>query len=288
MPGHFRAIPCRTAGIGAVEARSRHAFPPHIHDQYGIGLIVRGAQKSRSGRGMVEAGAGDTITCNPGEVHDGLPIGTDERAWKMLYFEPKLIAEAAASIREGKAGGYEFERPGLTDDRIAGRFRRLFAALTRNAAAEAWCAEEYLLALLADLVRPCGPPAGPAAPAAICRAQARIDEDPAAQIHLSDLARDTGLSRFQLLRGFASATGLTPHAYRIQRRVHLARRLIARGTPLAEAAAASGFSGPEPYDPPVRPNSRNLARRLSGRCRLISRRAISFKTPARRPAFLSG
>ena len=33
-----------------------------MHDQYGIGVIMRGAQKSASGRGTVEAQAGDIIT----------------------------------------------------------------------------------------------------------------------------------------------------------------------------------------------------------------------------------
>ena len=59
---------------------------------------------------------------------------------------------------------------------------------------------------------------------------------------LADLARECGLGPFQVLRGFARATGLTPHAYLVQRRIHLARRLIAGGTPLAAAAAASGFA----------------------------------------------
>jgi len=80
------------------------------------------------------------------------------------------------------------------------------------------------------------------APDAIRQARARIDDDPAAAVSLLDLARDTGLSRFQVLRGFARVTGLTPHAYQLQRRVALARRLIAQGLPLAEAAAACGFA----------------------------------------------
>ncbi|MDF7189943.1 AraC family transcriptional regulator, partial [Escherichia coli] len=73
-------------------------------------------------------------------------------------------------------------------------------------------------------------------------ARTRIDDDPAAAISLLDLARETGLSRFQVLRGFARVTGLTPHAYQVQRRVALARRLIAQGEPLAEVAAACGFA----------------------------------------------
>ena len=56
------------------------------------------------------------------------------------------------------------------------------------------------------------------------------------------LAAGSGLSRFQVVRGFARATGLPPHACLLQRRVHLARRLIAAGTPLAEVAARRDFA----------------------------------------------
>jgi quercetin dioxygenase-like cupin family protein len=58
----------------AVEFAARHIFPRHTHEQFGIGVIRRGASRSRSGRGMVEAGSGDIITVNPGEVHKGAPI----------------------------------------------------------------------------------------------------------------------------------------------------------------------------------------------------------------------
>ncbi|WP_375781517.1 AraC family ligand binding domain-containing protein [Roseococcus suduntuyensis] len=36
---------------------------------------LRRRAASSSGRGPVEAGPGDVITVNPGEVHDGAPIG---------------------------------------------------------------------------------------------------------------------------------------------------------------------------------------------------------------------
>lgn len=100
--------------------------------------------------------------------------------------------------------------------------------------------EAALLSLVAGLG---GAPAErPAVPAAIALARQRIDDDPAAPLGLEDLARLTGLSRFQVLRAFQRATGLPPHAYQTQRRAHLARRLILAGCPLAEAAAASGFA----------------------------------------------
>ena len=67
--GRSTITPCGLAGVTAVQADSHHIFPRHFHDQFGIGTVERGAQKSLSGRGIVEAIAGDTITVNPGEVH---------------------------------------------------------------------------------------------------------------------------------------------------------------------------------------------------------------------------
>ncbi|MFX5956846.1 AraC family transcriptional regulator, partial [Acinetobacter baumannii] len=73
-------------------------------------------------------------------------------------------------------------------------------------------------------------------------ALARIDDDPSVPVSLDDLANASGLSRFQVLRAFTRATGLTPHAYLVQRRIDLARRLIAQGEALANAAIGSGFA----------------------------------------------
>jgi exonuclease III len=61
-------------GLEAVTLLSNHHFPRHAHDQFGFGAIVFGAQKSWSGVGTVSAAAGDVIMCNPGEMHDGIPI----------------------------------------------------------------------------------------------------------------------------------------------------------------------------------------------------------------------
>jgi AraC-like DNA-binding protein len=75
----------------------------------------------------------------------------------------------------------------------------------------------------------------------VARARARIDADPAARLTLAELAREAGLSRFQLIRGFARATGLTPHAYILQQRLALARQLILSRRDLAEVALLTGF-----------------------------------------------
>jgi hypothetical protein len=69
--GDVRVRRTRLPGVISVEARSRRVFSRHAHDEFGIGVVIDGAQDSASGRGLVRAEAGQVITVNPGEVHDG-------------------------------------------------------------------------------------------------------------------------------------------------------------------------------------------------------------------------
>lgn len=242
--GGFTMFPSRIGGIEAVEAASGHVFARHTHEQFGIGLIDQGAQKSLSGRGMVEAGAGDMITVNPGEVHDGAPIGDAGRSWRMLYFEPSVIGDAMEDISQGRTRIAEFTAPVVHDVRTSKHFQALFGTITApDGDRTGMHGEACVLTLLADVMRAHdGQMDGGHVPPAMRRAQSLIDDDPTAAVTLSVLAQAAGLSRFQVVRGFSKSFGLTPHAYLVQRRIDLARRLIARGVPLAEAAAEGGFA----------------------------------------------
>ncbi|ACP27417.1 transcriptional regulator, AraC family [Sinorhizobium fredii NGR234] len=235
-------MPRRIAGVEVVEAATRHAFARHTHEQFGIGLIHQGAQTSHSGRGTVEAEAGDVITVNPGEVHDGAPIGDAGRSWRMLYLEPSLVEAAVTDISDGRWKACEFADPVIRNIALAARFRAIFAVAASAGGTEAglrW--DELAVTLLAEALRLV--PRSPARPPrSIAAAVGLIDDDPLKPLTLADLAQASGLSRFQVVRGFARATGLTPHAYLMQRRIDIVRRLIGEGMPLAEAAIAGGFA----------------------------------------------
>lgn len=226
------------AGIEIVIADSARRFGRHMHDDFGIGLIERGAQRSASGRGPVEATAGDVITVNPGEVHDGHPIDARGRRWRMLYLAPGLLQAASDDVAPGVR--FEFTAPVIRDARLAARFHHLFDTVASSGAQDLQ-AETALLQCVATLVRPASEGPRPARDA-VRRAQQRLDDDPAATPSLTTLAAEAGLGRLQFLRAFSRATGLPPHAYLVQRRIQHARQLIRQGTALAEAAAASGFA----------------------------------------------
>ncbi|NSX03020.1 AraC family transcriptional regulator [Cupriavidus gilardii] len=245
MPAaQFQLLPCALPGVLAVKASSRHRFARHTHEQFGIGVLERGAQRSASGRGEVEAVAGDIITVNPGEVHDGMPLDEAGRAWRILYFNPEIVAPVCHDVSEGAASLGEFLLPVISDRASATVFAQLFEAMTGGDSPDATLRRDSLLLMLLARTMDCrrSPLEGNGTPAAVAHALARIDDDPSMPVSLDDLANASGLSRFQVLRAFTRATGLTPHAYLVQRRIDLARRLIARGEPLADAAIGSGFA----------------------------------------------
>lgn len=241
-PDVHRAEPHRSAipGIEAYALASNRSFPRHAHDQFGIGLIASGAHRSWSGIGPVEAEAGDVITVNPGEMHDGNPVQDRVRRWRMLYVDPGLLSEP---LMDEVPHGTEFARPAVRDPLLAGRFARLFAGITA-VAPDALAVEESLLRTTAHLLIRYGNRPLPACepPPSVARALRCLDEVPERQVTLADLAELSGVTRFQLLRGFVRAVGITPHAYLLQRRVRLARRLLMAGRRPAEAAAEAGFA----------------------------------------------
>lgn len=225
------------AGVEALSLRSEHVFPRHAHDHYGIGVMSEGAQKSWSVVGAVEAGAGDVIIVNPGEMHDGSPI-EGPRAWHIVYLDPGLLV---GELADDERINDLVLKPVAHDRALAGKVMALFRALQSS---ENDDAEEGLLACLLHVLqqhRLDGSTMARTSPP-VTRAIEWIEAEPDINQPLSALAAASDMSRFQLIRGFIRDVGTTPHAYRMQLRVRLARRHLLQGRSIAEAALLTGFA----------------------------------------------
>jgi AraC-like DNA-binding protein len=73
-------------------------------------------------------------------------------------------------------------------------------------------------------------------------AQAYLLENVTRNISLEELSAHVGLSPYHFLRRFRATFGMPPHTYRLQQRVHLAKRMLADGTPIVQVALDTGFT----------------------------------------------
>lgn len=229
-----------TDGVQAASLVSSLPFPRHSHEEFGIGVILSGAHRSWSGVGPVEATQGDVIMVNPGEMHDGASRDGKVRRWAMLYFDPELVRREVAE-EAGSIG--EIVRPAVRDPLLFELLVGLFAQVT-DATSDALAVEEHLLRTFLRALRRHGTNGQRPEPAPACVAKAirRLDAAPELPASLAELASLSGVSRFQLLRSFSRTMGITPHAYLIQKRVQMARRLLARGVSPSQAALDAGFA----------------------------------------------
>ncbi len=230
-------------GVHAVLTHSDRGFGRHWHDSFGFGLMDEGAHRSASGRGSVLATAGKLIATNPGEVHDGLPVGDQARRWRMVHVGPEAMA-ALADLRPG----HEITEPVFEDPVLHKAIRRLFQhwdgkgpSTERALWDEALTETCGLLALRHGNRRPAESARG-LDQSGLARARERLLDGLEHPPGLDELAALAGLSRFQLVRQFARAHGLPPFAWLQQQRLAQARALIAAGMPLSEAALVCGFA----------------------------------------------
>src|SRR5688572_16428399 len=213
-PHLARVVRAPWKGVYSTLTESGRDFGRHWHDNYGVGFVERGAHSSASGRGRVHAYAGDVITTNPGELHDGRPLGGPTRRWRIVSIDAAAMASATANgVRHA-----EITRPVIEDPALVVALRRLFRRLElwneRGATdADALACEESLVEACVQLMTRHGTArAATTVPASdVRRVRDRLADDVLHPPTLADLATMTGLSKYQVLRRFAQVYGLPPH-----------------------------------------------------------------------------
>ncbi|MFI6389282.1 AraC family transcriptional regulator [Nonomuraea sp. NPDC050547] len=223
-----------------------HVYHRHSHDSYSFGVTEDGAQ-SFSCRGAAHtSAAGMIMAFNPDEPHDGHSTTELGFTYRMVHIGPSLVEGALADLAGDRAGLPLFAAPVVADPVLAGALRRLHTALLDDRAS-ALRRDELLAVTLASLVRRAAttPPRLIAAGAddqVATLVRDRLHEAFLDDLTADDLAGAAGRSRFAVYRAFHAKYGMPPSDYQRQLRLREARRLIAGGLPISDAAAAAGFS----------------------------------------------
>ena len=234
-------------GIESVRAHfTGHAYDPHWHDSFLVGVTEQGVQQFHCRRTRHHSTPGQVFLLEPGEIHDGHAPTEDGFTYSTLYLDPSWMeAELRTLFEQAPAQGLpSFADTLCHDQRLAGATARAFQALHGSELRIVrQTAVDDLLACLTQHLhwrKRLNPDPRLPLTAQVARdyLHAHLEQD----IGLNDLARACGVDRFRLTRAFKAAFGMAPHAYLIQLRVARARRLLARGESPANVATALGFA----------------------------------------------
>jgi len=236
-----RVAPSRP-GFERIEAWfGGHAFSPHRHDTYAIGITLSGVQ-CFGYRGAGETSlSGNAIVLHPDEVHDGHAGAEEGFRYRMLYVEPGIIRDALGD----DGAPLPFVADAVTRDPglVRATARALeaidepiedmdFDDMMHDLAAALSAADRSAKALRLSAINL----------RAAKAARAWLDAHFGGHVGSADLEAVTGVGRYQLARHFRASFGTSPYRYLTMRRLDRVRALLGAGIDLAQAAAEAGFA----------------------------------------------
>ncbi|MFG0418383.1 AraC family ligand binding domain-containing protein [Pseudomonas sp. zjy_8] len=234
-------------GIESVRAHFvGHAYDPHWHDSFLVGVTEQGVQQFNCRRVRHRSTPGQVFLLEPGDIHDGLAPTEEGFTYSTLYLEPAWLDQQLRALYEHAPGDSlpSFADTLCHDERLARATALTFRAVhDQDLRIVRQTAMDDLLACLTRHLhwrRRINP--DPRLPLTAQRARDFLHANLERDIGLEDLAQACGIDRFRLTRAFKAAFGIAPHAYLIQLRLARARRLLAQGQTPAEVAVALGFA----------------------------------------------
>jgi AraC-like DNA-binding protein len=232
-------------GLELLRARfARFTFAPHAHEEFMITVTEGGRGSPRIWGEVQRVGVGDLFVLNPGEVHSGGPAENRIWSYRGFYLPADLMRRAAQELTGVDRGVPRFGEEVANDPVVATLLRRAHLAL--EGPSSTLERDSLLIEALTSLVaryevdkrlaHRVGREHG-----AVKLAKEYLESFPSENVSLERLAHEAGLSPFHLCRVFRRETGLSPHAYQVLVRVRLAKRLLAQGDSIAQAAMDAGF-----------------------------------------------
>ncbi len=235
--------PRSISGVELVSVCYRNrSFPEHSHAEYVLGAVMTGAETLTVAGRPHRVDAGSVLRLHPDEAHANATIGPDALRYHVLYLREDVLRPYA----DRDSAVLCFPTSVSGDATLFQAVCVAHALLSCNAAGR--LEQESALGALVQACISETPGAwsttslSPARPNRIEDAKAYINANYAEGFGLQELARLTGLSIFHFTRSFKKAVGLSPLAYRNQRRVHEARARLLDGQPISQVALDVGYA----------------------------------------------
>lgn len=222
------------------------SYAPHSHEEWSIGAILDGQSEflCADRRHIVESGA--LVMMNPNVVHSCNPSQNTPWAYYMMHLDKAWLADLLqrANVREVSAW-QDSSLDWLMDDVFYHDFLSVCESLMSVALSMSE-KERVLETYFTDLFAYLDSSVAGVEKQGLTH---RLDHV-AEYLHchclddtpIEEISEEFGFSAAYFVRAFKRHFNMTPHAYRLNRRVQLSQQALKEGQAIVDVAQAAGFS----------------------------------------------
>ncbi len=231
-------------GLPFVECRrsidSGRQYKPHLHRSFCIGAIDRGEVIFRVDGHSAILRPGALSLINPESLHSCNPTEHGKRSYTMLFLDVGWCLQLQQSLWHIDVFS-PVSTMLLEDNAIYQQYMDTMDSVM--GLGDLLEKEQRLAGLIEKIfLQDCDPAAEKSEPPLhIKQLKQQLAANLDADISLIHVAAALRANPYTLLRQFKAATGITPHAYRLNCRIERARQLLQQGLDLSQVALECGF-----------------------------------------------
>ncbi len=217
----------------------RH-FKAHMHKTFSVGAIDHGSVIYQVEGQSAILRPGSLALINPEKLHSCNPAESCRRSYYMLHLDVDWCLKLQQSLWE-----LQYFSPVnaiLLEDGAV--YRKYIHTMNLFMNGGELLEKEQKLAELVEaiFVQVCQPATKRNSPSQqIEQLKLQLSMDLQRDLSMQQLSTTVGANPYTLLRHFKAATGLTPHAYRLNCKIERARKLLQKGVELSQVALDCGF-----------------------------------------------
>ena len=219
---------------------SKH-YKPHMHTTLSIGAIDQGEVIYSAADKKANLKKDSLAIINPDTIHYCNPIGNEKRSYYMLYIDTSYAQKIQSSLFDSESF-IPLDVILLRDKRI---YEKYIDSMNFFMAENFLIEKEQKIINLLEIIFlktiKYKKAKSRETPLHVSKAKEILAENLDLDISLNEIAKALKSNPYTLLRDFKKEMGITPHAYRMNLRIEMAKELLQRGMSISQTAQKCGF-----------------------------------------------
>ena len=218
---------------------ARH-YKLHMHKTFCVGAIDQGEVIYQVEGKLVKLQPGSLALINPETLHSCNPTEFCKRSYYMLFLNVEWCLQVQQSLWQ-LAKFSPVNTILLKDNSI---YQQYISTMESLMGEGDLLGKEQILVELVEIIflQACEPATLESEPSShIEQLKLLLSTNLDIDTSMSQIALKLQANPYTLLRQFKAATGITPHAYRLNYRIELAKKLLQKGFDLSQVALECGF-----------------------------------------------